>query len=183
MSHDHFYLIVFNFKKGSCAILDNVFSKDSFYVTYDNIGEDFKFLDVLFDLYLTTMKHSKRSTMKRVRPVQFTCWMTRRNYTDCGIFLMRHMETYKEGDIDDMDADLADEGEDSDEQQIHLDDLRRKYVIKLLTLDLNKLKPNVYSYLPQYDKLPLEKNMEIDTNEHFDRMQARIILAFDIFGG
>ncbi|KAL4555483.1 hypothetical protein LXL04_038103 [Taraxacum kok-saghyz] len=134
-------------------------------------------LGVLFDLYLAIVKHPKRSTMKRMRPVKFTrSWMTKRNYTHCGIFLMRHMETYKGEDIDDWDVDLADEGDDSDKQQIQLDDLRRKYVTKILTSDLNKLKPNVYNYIPQYDKLPLEKKIEIDTNEHFDRMQARINL-------
>ncbi|KAL4573614.1 hypothetical protein LXL04_020427 [Taraxacum kok-saghyz] len=69
----------------SCVILENGLSKASFYVTYGNIPYD---LDVLFDLYLTTVKHPKRSIMKHVRPFKFrTSWVTKRNYTDYGISL------------------------------------------------------------------------------------------------
>ncbi|KAL4580260.1 hypothetical protein LXL04_016446 [Taraxacum kok-saghyz] len=80
----------------------------------------------------------------------------------------------KDIDIDDWDVNLEDEDEESDDQHIQLDDLWRKYVTKILTSDLNNLKASVYGYLPQYDDLPLEQKMEIDTNEHFDRMLIRI---------
>ncbi|KAL4574544.1 hypothetical protein LXL04_021377 [Taraxacum kok-saghyz] len=131
--------------------------------------------DVLFELYLASVKHPKRSRMKRVIPAKFEMsWMTKHNYTDCGIFLMRHMETYKGQDVGDWDVNLKDEDEDSDDQQVQLDDLRRKYVTKMLTSDLNNLKASVYSYLPKYDELPLDKKMEMDTDKHFDRMQTRI---------
>ncbi|KAL4581991.1 hypothetical protein LXL04_006528 [Taraxacum kok-saghyz] len=72
------------------------------------------------------------------------------------------------------DVSLKDEDEDSDDQQVQLDDLRRKYVTKMMTSDLNNLKASVYSYLPKYDELPLDKKMEMDTDKHFDRMQTRI---------
>ena len=36
-------------------------------------------------------------------------WQTTDNYTDCGIFLMRHMETFK-GDIKNWNTDLTEEG-------------------------------------------------------------------------
>ncbi|KAL4569140.1 hypothetical protein LXL04_024771 [Taraxacum kok-saghyz] len=172
VSHDHFYLIVFNLRNCSCVIIDNVFSKDAFYVTYGNIPYD---LDVLFQLYLDSVKHPKRSQMKRVRPVKFIMsWMTRSNYTDCGIFLMRHMETYKGEELQDWDVNLKVEDPDTDDQQVQLDDLRRKYVTKILTSDVNKLKPTVYSYLPKYDELSVDQKMELDTDDHFDRMQRRI---------
>ncbi|KAL4556702.1 hypothetical protein LXL04_034859 [Taraxacum kok-saghyz] len=172
ISHDHFYLIVFNLQTCSCVIIDNVFSKDSFYVTYGNIPYD---LDVLFKLYLNYVKHPKRSQMKHAQPVKFIMsWMTRSNYTDCGIFLMRHMETYKGEDIEDWDVNLKVEDLDTDDQQVQLDDLRRKYVTKILTSDLNNLKHTVYSYLPKYDELTVEMKMELETEKHFDRMQRRI---------
>ncbi|KAL4584501.1 hypothetical protein LXL04_009104 [Taraxacum kok-saghyz] len=156
----------------SCTIIDNIASQQSVYTSYGNIHYD---LDVLFKLYLDSVKHPKRPRMKLVTPTKFRMsWMTKYNYTDCRIFLMRHMETYKGQDVDDWDVNLEDEVEDSDDQQIQLHDLRRKYVTKILTSDLNIHKASVYSYLPQYDELPVEKKMEFDTDEHFDRMQIRI---------
>ncbi|KAL4578215.1 hypothetical protein LXL04_014335 [Taraxacum kok-saghyz] len=95
------------------------------------------------------------------------------NNTDCGIFLMRHMETYKGQELQDWEVNLEIEDADKGDQQMQLAALRRKYVTKILTSDLNNLKPTVYSYLPKYDALPLEKKLEINTKEHFNRMQAR----------
>ncbi|KAL4584614.1 hypothetical protein LXL04_009218 [Taraxacum kok-saghyz] len=136
-------------------------------------------IDVLFKLYLDYVKHPKRSQMKCVQPVKFIMeHMTQSNYTDCGIFLMRHMETYKGEELEDWDVNLKVEDPDTDDQQVQLDDLRRKYATKILTSDLNNLKPTVYSYLPKYDELTVEEKMELDTDKHFDRMQRRISLAF-----
>ncbi|KAL4557717.1 hypothetical protein LXL04_035904 [Taraxacum kok-saghyz] len=172
VSNDHYYMIVFNLQKESCTIIDNIASQHSVYTSYGNIPYD---LDVLFKLYLDSVKHPKRSRMKRVSPTKFRMsWMTKYNYIDCGIFLMRHMETYKGQHVDDWDVNLEDEVEDSDDQQIQLHDLRRKYVTKILISDLNIHIASVYSYLPQYDELPIEKKMEFDTYEHFDMMQIRI---------
>ncbi|KAL4577875.1 hypothetical protein LXL04_013990 [Taraxacum kok-saghyz] len=131
-------------------------------------------LDVFFKLYLDSVKHPKRSQMKTVHPTKFVMrWMTRENYTDCAIFLMRHMETYKGQELQDWEVNLEVEDPDKDVQKLQLAALRRKYVTKMLTSDINNLKPTVYSYLPKYDALPMEKKTEIDTKEHFDRMQAR----------
>ncbi|KAL4590959.1 hypothetical protein LXL04_003906 [Taraxacum kok-saghyz] len=103
-------------------------------------------LDVLFQLYLDSVKYPKRSQMKRVQPVKFIMsWMTRSNYTNCGIFLMRHMETCKGEELQDWDVNLKVEDLDTNDQQIQLDDLRRKYVTKILTSDVNKLKPTATS--------------------------------------
>ncbi|KAL4579767.1 hypothetical protein LXL04_015932 [Taraxacum kok-saghyz] len=121
-------------------------------------------------LYLDSVKHPKRSQMKAVHPTKFVMsWMTRENYTDCGIFVMRH----KGQELQDWEVNLEDEDPDKDDQQLQLAALRRKYVTKMLTSDLNNLKPTVYSYLPKYDALPLEKKTEIYTKENFDRMHAR----------
>ena len=87
---------------------------------------------------------------------------------------MRHMETYKGEELEDWDVNLKVEDPDTFDQQVQLDDLRRKYVTKILTSDINKLKPTVYSYLPNYDGLSVEKKLELDTDDHFDRMQRRI---------
>ena len=84
------------------------------------------------------------------------------------------METYKGEELEDWDVNLKLEDPDTFDQQVQLDDLRRKYVTKILTSDVNKLKPTVYSYLPKYDDLSVEKKLELDTDDHFDRMQRRI---------
>ncbi|KAL4561406.1 hypothetical protein LXL04_033572 [Taraxacum kok-saghyz] len=141
ISNDHYYMIVFNLQKESCAIIDNIDRKKSNYNPYGNIPYD---LDVLFELYLASVKHPKRSRMKRVIPAKFE---------------MRQ-------DVGDWDVNLKDEDEDSDDQHVQLDDLRRKYLTKMSTSDLNNLKASVYSYLPKYDELPLDKKMEMDTDKH-----------------
>lgn len=163
---------MFDLIKTKCVIIDNLYSEESLLVTYGNIPYD---LDVLFNLYIESLMHPKSRKMIRAGPVKFVMeWMTKKNYTDCGVFLMRHMETYKGEDVDGWNVDIEPESEYSDDQQIQLDDLRKKYVTKILTSDMNLLKSSLHTKLRTYDKLPEEEKNNFNTKEHLSRIEDRI---------
>ncbi|MFS7966949.1 hypothetical protein Hanom_Chr09g00780011 [Helianthus anomalus] len=56
-------------------------------------------------------------------------WRTTSNVIDCGIFAMRHMETYM-GQMTDWGCGLAKEDAPNELQQKQLNDLRMKYTVK-----------------------------------------------------
>ena len=50
---------------------------------------------LLFCSYLRKVKHKSASQLENVEPQRLKMnWRTRGNYNDCGVFCMRHMETY-----------------------------------------------------------------------------------------
>ncbi|CAI9278917.1 unnamed protein product [Lactuca saligna] len=103
--------------------------------------------------------------------------MTKENYIDCGLFLMKHMETYKGGDPNKWIVGLEPEFADSDDKQIQLNELRKKYVTKILTSDLSIIKPSLNRKLASYDKLSDAEKENLNTEEHLQRME-RIISLF-----
>ena len=40
LENDHYYLIVFDFKKSECVIIDNIYSEESIEVIYGNVPND-----------------------------------------------------------------------------------------------------------------------------------------------
>nr|XP_017226119.1 PREDICTED: uncharacterized protein LOC108202234 [Daucus carota subsp. sativus] len=66
-------------------------------------------------------------------------WQTSWNSTDCGIFVMRHMETFK-GDPKKWDSGLAEEGIIQDHQ---LRRLRIKYNTAILSSGLNAFQKGI----------------------------------------
>ncbi|KAI3778653.1 hypothetical protein L2E82_08035 [Cichorium intybus] len=94
---EHYYLVVFDFKKHDCVIIDNINSKESDEGKYGNIHYDLK---ILFTLYGDELNHKKANHIKRSKPMSGCMkWTTKYNSIDCGVFLMRHMETYKGEDF------------------------------------------------------------------------------------
>ncbi|GJT07368.1 ulp1 protease family, C-terminal catalytic domain-containing protein [Tanacetum coccineum] len=69
IAHEHYYLVVFNFLKGNTVIIDNSRTQMTYETKYKTVCE-----------LLPTI----------IRPK----WGTTKNDTDCGIFLMMHMEHY-----------------------------------------------------------------------------------------
>ncbi|KAL4591985.1 hypothetical protein LXL04_004962 [Taraxacum kok-saghyz] len=78
--------------------------------------------------------------------------LTKKNKVDCGVFVMRHMKTYKGEHMDKWDARL--EIKDGGSQQEQLNELRRKYVTKMLLSDMNLKKDLVVGKLHVYDNIP-----------------------------
>ncbi|KAI3814021.1 hypothetical protein L1987_18763 [Smallanthus sonchifolius] len=76
-------------------------------------------------------------------------WQTLENKFDCGVFMMRHMETFKGMTAKDRQCGLTHESE----KQHELNDLRRKYVTKMLLHDINTSKEFIISELKDYLKM------------------------------
>ena len=75
-------------------------------------------------------------------------WRTKENVTDCGVFTMRHMETYMGGGAHGWLTGLAQE---SPVQDRKLFDLRKKYVTKMLLSENNKRKEFVEAEIEDFD--------------------------------
>ncbi|KAD6454221.1 hypothetical protein E3N88_08927 [Mikania micrantha] len=84
---------------------------------------------------------------------------------DCGVFLMRHMETYK-GCLLNWECGLCGENEANNLQKLQLNDLRKKYVTKIILHDLNERFHWVTKDLVRYLSLPVEVRREADKNTH-----------------
>jgi hypothetical protein len=68
-------------------------------------------------------------------------WRTSENKIDCGIFAMRHMETYT-GEAT-WDCAIVNESKDNDNQKTQLEELRQKYLTKILLSDINDLRVEI----------------------------------------
>lgn len=87
-------------------------------------------------------------------------WRVSKNYVDCGVFVMRHMETYKGIGIKDFDAGF----DKNEKKQItELNDLRAKYIVKILTSNLNdeEIKDYVTNESTKFNKLAVRRKNEI----------------------
>ncbi|PWA59002.1 ulp1 protease family, C-terminal catalytic domain-containing protein [Artemisia annua] len=117
--HTHFFLLCFDLKHDCYDIIDNIATGDLF--KYENVPIKLK---QMFMEYLSNMKHPNASTMKRVWPRRLEiAWRTANNNKDCGVFVMRHMETYDGTSLASWNPGLKPEGDGQDAQ---LDDLRKK---------------------------------------------------------
>ena len=105
----------------------------------------------MFIEYLSNMKHPNASTMSRVWPRRLEmAWRTTNNNKDCGVFVMRHMETYDGTSLASWNTGFKPEGDGQDAQ---LDDLRKKYATRLLIWKNNILKEKVLVEADFYARL------------------------------
>lgn len=85
-------------------------------------------------------------------------WRTTGNFIDCGVFVMRHMETYMGENIKKWDCGLAEEGAT---QKAQLDNLRYKYVAKMLLSNVNKQKELVVREMNEFAKMPADRQKQL----------------------
>ncbi|KAL8218114.1 hypothetical protein R6Q57_021487 [Mikania cordata] len=81
-------------------------------------------------------------------------WKTRQNGEDCRVFCMRHMETYIGGGVKGWKCGLLHE---SDAQSRQLQQLRIKYLTKILTSTVNFLKDDIIVQAVEHDNLDPKK--------------------------
>ena len=86
-------------------------------------------------------------------------WQTNNNYVDCGIFAMRHMEMYLGNK--DIDAGFVPEGK---EQKKQIEDLRKKYLTKILLSEYNENINVVESEIEEYQCLTLKEKSMLQNN-------------------
>lgn len=122
-------------------------------------------------LYLTMASHLIADELRRCTPTRLSMpWRTLKNTVDSGIFMMRHMETYKGTSINAWKCGLTAE---SEAQNSQLTDLRVKYVAKILLADINKHKEFVISEIRDYVKLSIEERAMMRNNS-VERIMERV---------
>ncbi|KAL4573574.1 hypothetical protein LXL04_020384 [Taraxacum kok-saghyz] len=169
LKSEHFYLIVFNLKRIECAVIDNSWVDVPMDAKYGSVPDD---MVDFFTRYLTTAKHPKTNKFKHVNLCRFfMSWMTKNNKVDCGVFVMRHMETYKGEKMEKWDASLESECDSLKEQ---LNELRWKYVTKMLLSDMNLLNDYVEGKRDSYVNIPEAKRKKYGKKAHLEKIELRL---------
>ncbi|KVI11261.1 Peptidase C48, SUMO/Sentrin/Ubl1, partial [Cynara cardunculus var. scolymus] len=96
----HYYLVVFNLKNPSVVVIDNIYQEvpddDQLLQMYDFITD---ILQRLMIRHLNAVGHPVGRELDEIGQERLRMdWQTQNNFDDCGVFPMRHMETYM-GDV------------------------------------------------------------------------------------
>ena len=85
-------------------------------------------------------------------------WRTINNSIDCGVFTMRHMETYMGGSMNEFKAGFKNESSAQDDQLVKL---RTKYLYKILTHEYNVQKDYVLQKVDEFHKIPSKQRSQM----------------------
>ena len=105
--------------------------------------------------------------------LQLGC-MTSNNFVDCGVFTMRHMETYR-GD----GADLCCLSKEGKKQIKELRDLRIKYAVKILLSECNLLKGDIDKEVHAFRSVADEEKKRL-RKAAFETIKMRVANKFDL---
>ncbi|KAK1364384.1 hypothetical protein POM88_039945 [Heracleum sosnowskyi] len=134
LAYEHFYLISLNIKARTWEVIDNIRHVKAANNVYT---AKLHRLKKHFAKYLKEKEQSWfASSIIRMKTIYLTMpCQTLQNNTDCGVFLMRHMETYK-GDKKKWDTQFKEEGQLGQREQLVR--LRIKYTDAMLTSHINE---------------------------------------------
>ncbi|KAJ0509294.1 putative Ulp1 protease family catalytic domain, papain-like cysteine peptidase superfamily [Helianthus annuus] len=164
----HYYVICFNLTQPQVHVIDNLASKADFDAKY---GQRPQIMQKTLCSYLEIVGHPLASELKMCKPVRLEMpWRTHYNSVDCGIFVMRHMETYKCTPIKVWLCGLLKEVEG---QRGQLNDLRVKYLVKILMSDINIQKDAIVAEVRQFAKVRDEEK-EALKKSRFERIKERV---------
>ncbi|KAJ0789797.1 putative papain-like cysteine peptidase superfamily [Helianthus annuus] len=91
LTGQHYYLLFFNLRTRDVFIIDNIEGDAGLERYHGNVEK----MISTFCMYLEPMHPKIASQIRNTQPVRLELpWQTLYNGIDCGIFLMRHMETY-----------------------------------------------------------------------------------------
>ncbi|KAM0048460.1 putative 1,3-beta-glucan synthase [Helianthus debilis subsp. tardiflorus] len=167
VTSDHIYVICFNLKTMEIDVLDNINILYPRLDTYDEVP--IKLRDVLYK-YMLRQSHPMAENLITKQPVRVKMhWQTSKNGTDCGIFTMRHMETYMSTYRKIWVTDFNDESEN---QQAQINDLRYKYLAKILLSDVNHERNTVNRLAREFDHLDDVEKAEMK-DDLFNKLQQR----------
>ncbi|KAL8264833.1 hypothetical protein R6Q59_022963 [Mikania micrantha] len=157
LQDSHYYLVCFNFKNETIEVIDNMKGKMKAKQKYR--------VTRMTQVMLNYLENHFPSLYNKLEGVVLTKvdlpWQTDKNFVDCGVFAMRHMETYKGQPINEWanDCGLKEEAEQSVIGQ--LNDLRIKYLSKLLLSDVNLLHDKVMSQLEEFEKIDISEREKL----------------------
>ncbi|WOG93108.1 hypothetical protein DCAR_0312389 [Daucus carota subsp. sativus] len=134
---NHFYVVCFDLKNPAIEILDNNCLGDSITSIYDGYPQSLKenFVKYMMNVSEVKARHLLNVEITRLQMK----WRTTNNSIDCGIFAMRHMETYKGNGVRSWDSKFAPETQKQIQaRQIHK--ARQLYAHKIISSTANSLR-------------------------------------------
>ncbi|KAI3732472.1 hypothetical protein L1987_63677 [Smallanthus sonchifolius] len=106
-----------------------------------------------FESFITELSHPKTDEMDDTMVKRFEMNLrTTKNSKDCGIFIMRHMESYMGEEEKVWQCGFGVESENVQQKQI--EDLCRKYCTKILLHEINELKHYIVEEMKNYLQIP-----------------------------
>ncbi|KAL8232455.1 hypothetical protein R6Q57_002233 [Mikania cordata] len=156
---EHVFLLVLDLKIPSFELFDNMVIGDESVDRYEQIPT-YLVIDVFVN-YLLDKDHPNAYKLYQQTPkIPDLPWKTTKNGEDCGIFCMRHMETNMGGGVKGWKCGLLQE---SDGQRRQLQQLRIKYLCKILTSTVNILKDDIIVQAREHDTLDRKKKQSSKT--------------------
>ncbi|GJZ66909.1 ulp1 protease family, C-terminal catalytic domain-containing protein [Tanacetum coccineum] len=154
-NHGHFYVVVFSLTSTtSMTILDN--SVANYDTKYKEVCD---LLKKLFVRHLKLYGHSRHGTVGRLKHrIPKLKWRTSRNFHDCGVFTMLHMESFNGETTAKWDYGLF------VESSLHCDMLRRlrfKFATKILLHEINMHSKKMLELANEFDKVDSLERMAI----------------------
>nr|KAJ0218872.1 hypothetical protein LSAT_V11C300124030 [Lactuca sativa] len=109
--------------------------------------------------YLKSQNHPKAEMFSHVMPHRLEMpWRKINNSIDCGVFTMRHMETYMGGGMNEFKDGFKNESSAQDDQLVKL---RTKYLYKILTHEYNVQKDYVLQKVDEFHKIPSKQRSQM----------------------
>ncbi|KVH99489.1 hypothetical protein Ccrd_022277 [Cynara cardunculus var. scolymus] len=140
-----YYVLVFDLKRPSVAILDSQ-NRDG--KVDDIYGASTVGLQDMMIMHLLKKGHGAWKVYPEMDQDHIkTRWQFRENTVDAGVILMRHMDTFFGGDVMKWECGLYKEGT---KQKRQLKDLRTKYCSKMLLSDENIRKTSIVSDVERF---------------------------------
>nr|GEZ34074.1 peptidase C48, SUMO/sentrin/Ubl1 [Tanacetum cinerariifolium] len=136
-------------------------------------GDVVEYLVVRFIDFLAYQNHPTQGVMRNValKILSLGC-MTKKNFIDCGVFALCHIETYMGGEEYD---DLCELRRECKAQKLQLDEPRLKYVVKILLVEFNQKKSYFEVEVEAYRQLPLEERQRSE-EAAFEIVKAHVTL-------
>lgn len=123
-------------------------------------------------------EHLDRIDHKHIQEITFAehvraemKWRTTDNVTDCGVFLMLHMESYMGEEIQKWNCGLS---HTKHIQSKQLANLRRKFATKLILSDINMIKTHFLDLVNDFFKKPEHERIKIIKHAFDHRMERDI---------
>ncbi|KAD6794376.1 hypothetical protein E3N88_05272 [Mikania micrantha] len=165
---NHYYLVCFNLKNPAIEIVDNIRGR-----LHARCAGNVRKVQKIVSLYLEKESPALHKKIVNLKPKKLEMpWQTEKNFIDCGIFAMRHMETYMGKEIKEWKEDCAILEESSGKQNEQLLDLRYKYLSKILLSDINILHDEVTKEVKKFEELDEEVKRKMRTTAR-KRIQKR----------
>ncbi|PWA60900.1 hypothetical protein CTI12_AA379850 [Artemisia annua] len=142
---DHKFVVCFNIKNPAVMVFDNK------KVSNPTDKETMRVATIMqkkFANFMRSRIHEKAfAILKSVITRGEFHWQTDRRPTDCGVFVMRHMEHYMGNNILRWDCGIEDEGRKQTNQLVKL---RKKYAARLLLSDCNMKKDKIVADMMKF---------------------------------